>query len=455
MLVLLITSCLGSGWQKPTSVCGMGHFISNDAFGSQVCIGCPAGRYNLAVNRIGSSALACHFCPQGKFQHAVGQSFCYTTEGTCPPGTYNARARALGPGRLVWVPLQLPLKAGPRARAGCVACPAGKFQHRIRDTRDTAQQRMFQVCSSCRPGYFSNAGLSRCNLCSKGFFQPMRGQPTCVSCSPGQFAARHGSTKCSLCHPGRAAAKRSSPRCDGCSRGRHIDAHGAQQCSRCWGDNVQVGTGMRFCTQCPEGKYASENKTSCELVMVATLAPNPRPTAAPTPLPTPVPSTRRPQTAHPHRAARPRAAAHVPAAHVPARKPHNPHTASVPHRSNSVTLAATAKARATGAAAAPAPSTISLQGVACFLAAIVLGWGAAMVMWALNQRETLRAQQEVAMHSYGLPEANTDETAQIVNELLTGGAEAIRVTEQARQKAAGQAAAFSYGAYGATCPAIT
>jgi hypothetical protein len=91
-----------------------------------------------------------------------------------------------------------------------------------------------------------------------------------------------------------------------------------------------------------------------------------------------------------------------------------------------------------------------LQGVACFLAVIVLGWGAAMVMWTLNQRETLRAQQEVAMRSYGLPEANTDETAQIVNELLTGGAEAIRVTEQARQKAAGQAAAFSYGAYGAT-----
>lgn len=442
LLPALLVVCLAGVSGKP--VCGMGHYISHDAFGSQVCIGCPAGRFNEVVNRIGTGDSTCHVCPPGKFQAAYGQSFCYTTKGLCPTGAYNAQVRALGPGRLVWVPLLLPPKAGPRARSGCATCPGGKYQHHVLDNR---QNRTFQVCSACRPGSFAHASKMLCTGCDPGFFQPLRGQVSCVSCSPGQHSFVRSATKCRLCVPGRAIAQTSASSCIGCPPGRHINERGAQHCHRCWGDNVQEHSGQRLCRPCVAGRYASQDKTACVSITLATLAPSPLPTAVPTPRPSPAPT---PLRARYHV----RAATKVPTrtatrnntrrAVVPARRV----AAAVTRNSTREVMAAAQHAavvEATAAAASMAPATISMRSVVCTLAAIVLAWGSAMIVWTMNQRETLRAQQEVAMRSYG-EEANTDETAQIVNQLLTGGPEAAQAAEAARLKAAGQAAVFSYGA---------
>ena len=442
LLPTLLVVCLSGESAKP--VCGMGHYISHDAFGSQVCIGCPAGRFNEVMNRIGTGDSTCHVCPPGKFQAAFGQSFCYTAEGLCPAGTYNAQVRALGPGRLVWVPLLLPLKAGPRARSGCATCPEGKYQHRILDNR---QNRTFQVCTACRPGSFAHAGKALCTGCDLGFFQPLRGQSSCVSCSPGQHSFTHSATKCRLCAPGRAIAQRSSPSCVGCSPGRHINERGAQHCYRCWGDNVQERSGQRLCRPCVAGRYANRNKTACVSIIVATLAPSPHPTAVPTPEPSPAPTPSRAR--HNVRAATrapTRTATRnntdggmVVAQRVAAAMSRNSTRTIVAAAQNSAAVAATA------AAASMAQVTISTRSVVCTLAVIVLACGSAMVVWTMHQRESLRAQQEVAMRSYG-EETNTDETAQIVNQLLTGGPEAAQAVEAARLKAAGQAVVFSYGA---------
>ena len=99
-------------------------------------------------------------------------------------------------------------------RIECLVCPKGFFQ----------QEKSKDFCTSCSPGQYTDDGALasemisckecdagkrennriECIACSKGFFQPSKGNDTCPSCPVGQFTADPSQTTCIECDAGKA-----------------------------------------------------------------------------------------------------------------------------------------------------------------------------------------------------------------------------------------------------------
>ncbi|XP_072047222.1 sushi, von Willebrand factor type A, EGF and pentraxin domain-containing protein 1-like [Amphiura filiformis] len=112
------------------------------------------------------TGMFCVYCP-------VGSSFDLTTSGCspCEVGTYQDKK-----GQLI-----------------CKPCPDGTT------TAGTGSYSNNQCEESCTLGEYSYIGLTPCQLCPRGTFQPKTGQRGCEPCAQGYSTIRSGSTSYEQC----------------------------------------------------------------------------------------------------------------------------------------------------------------------------------------------------------------------------------------------------------------
>ena len=51
----------------------------------------------------------------------------------------------------------------------------------------------------CEPGYHSPDGLSPCNICPKGTYQPKMQRSVCIQCKSGIYGGKEGATSNADC----------------------------------------------------------------------------------------------------------------------------------------------------------------------------------------------------------------------------------------------------------------
>ncbi|XP_048248757.1 sushi, von Willebrand factor type A, EGF and pentraxin domain-containing protein 1-like isoform X2 [Haliotis rufescens] len=166
--------------------CTTGFITSNNASTAESdCYRlCPAGQYRPASDR-----RACNECMLGTYQPSSGKTRCIT----CTPAGYitlqNASTKAddcmpsCGAGKYLNV-----------TSRSCIPCPLGTFlptagtttQCRLCPTGRTttltgATQEANCDLVDCQPGYFRKENQG-CQTCGKGFYQPTRGQTSCIKC---------------------------------------------------------------------------------------------------------------------------------------------------------------------------------------------------------------------------------------------------------------------------------
>ncbi|XP_071107671.1 uncharacterized protein [Haliotis cracherodii] len=166
--------------------CSTGFITSNNASTAESdCYRlCPAGQYRPASDR-----RACNECMLGTYQPSSGKTRCIT----CTPAGYitlqTASTKAddcmpsCGAGKYLNV-----------TSRSCIPCPLGTFlptagtttQCRLCPTgRTTTMTGATQEANcdlvDCQPGYFRKENQG-CQACGKGFYQPSRGQTSCIKC---------------------------------------------------------------------------------------------------------------------------------------------------------------------------------------------------------------------------------------------------------------------------------
>lgn len=111
--------------------------------------------------------------------------------------------------------------------------------------------------TACEPGTFSSDGLSPCEPCPIGKYQPESGQTTCLDAPAGTFVAVEGSTEATLCEIGFYQDETGQFSCKAAPAGSFVAAKGATLASKCPLGRYQPETGQSFCFDAPEGSFVS------------------------------------------------------------------------------------------------------------------------------------------------------------------------------------------------------
>ena len=257
--------------------------------GTQYCIGggsaatCPtqsltvaAGSFDLSQcacrpGYTGANGADCAACVVGTYKDTQGSAACTQ----CPAGTFNA-------------------VTGLNSSAGCEQCRGGTFS-----------AAGAYVCTGCSPGTAAKVGSSSCVTCTAGFYSSLTSDgcvpcpagtydepqysgaaDTCTSCSPGYASAALNATNSSTCKkcPAGTRALAGSAVCSPCDRGQY-SREAVPSCDQCPANSDSLeGSSYAKCTclagfykkfendqvtftcdQCPVGKWAAANATSCTL----------------------------------------------------------------------------------------------------------------------------------------------------------------------------------------------
>lgn len=160
--------------------CPLGTKRGRDVFGDRVC--------RVVICQVGTPAkdigVKCRPCDPGEFLENGRCKFCKGNE--------------ISPGGLV---------------TKCKKCPNGLVRSFFDASKcacdgDGGNGKGIQdgVCKKCPPGTFSDANVSECFPCSKGFFASERGSSFCERCPRGLVAEREGMTRCTRCPKGTTPA---------------------------------------------------------------------------------------------------------------------------------------------------------------------------------------------------------------------------------------------------------
>eukprot|EP00946_MAST-07B_sp_MAST-7B-sp1_P000701 g701.t1 len=227
-----------------------GQYTDDGALASEMisCKECDAGKRE-------NNRIECIACSKGFFQPSKGNDTC----PSCPVGQFTA-----DPSQTTCIECD----AGKREnnRIECVVCPKGFFQdQKARDfcpaceagqyTDDGTLASEMTSCKECDAGKRENNRIE-CIACSKGFFQPSKGNDTCPSCPVGQFTADPSQTTCIECDAGKRENNRIE--CVVCPKGFFQDQKARDFCPACeagqYTDDGTLASEMTSCKECDAGK---------------------------------------------------------------------------------------------------------------------------------------------------------------------------------------------------------
>eukprot|EP00937_MAST-01D_sp_MAST-1D-sp2_P000024 g24.t1 len=99
-----------------------------------------------------------------------------------------------------------------RSLSGCKACPAGTYQHQLR-------QAALAACNTCPPGqYQPAAGQQWCRPCALGAYTDQAAQASCKLCDTGHFQDQTYQASCKVCPAGQFSRRRTDFKgCDSCA----------------------------------------------------------------------------------------------------------------------------------------------------------------------------------------------------------------------------------------------
>eukprot|EP00941_MAST-03F_sp_MAST-3F-sp1_P002919 g2919.t1 len=250
---------------------------------SSECKTCPLGSYRTDLegtflkSSISNKGIGCVPCPAGKFANEnadTDNNPCVA----CGPGSYTAN----GPVDGTTYPAHVPTSGATH----CVTCPAGKYS-----PISTTQ------CISCDPGsqtekkdasgntvFTSGAAATMCSMCEAGKFSPVS-TTACQACNSGSVTKKNGlhhpnkgATVCSACPESRWSPVSTVP-CVVCPGGFELQKNGQHCGENCTGSNACIictaGKATNdykiVCTICGAGKYAATtNSTTNEDVQYGT-----------------------------------------------------------------------------------------------------------------------------------------------------------------------------------------
>ena len=125
-----------------------------------------------------------------------------------------------------------------------------------------------EKAQKCPMGRYSDTGLTPCNACPVGQYQPETGKTSCVKCPSGQTTDTTGATSQTQCHD--------QP--DPCAAGT-FSLSGQQPCVPCGAGTYQDGTGQKQCKVCKANTYQVrgppeklQDSSSCVLALFLRLA---------------------------------------------------------------------------------------------------------------------------------------------------------------------------------------
>jgi len=79
------------------------------------------------------------------------------------------------------------------AQEECLMCPSGT------STMQTRTENSSSCLALCKPGSYSPTGMEPCFLCTKGYYQTVEGQRSCLECSPTLTTPGEGSNSSMQC----------------------------------------------------------------------------------------------------------------------------------------------------------------------------------------------------------------------------------------------------------------
>ena len=109
-------------------------------------------------------------------------------------------------------------------------------------------------------GRYSDTGLTPCNACPVGQYQPETGKTSCVKCPSGQTTDTTGATSQTQCHD--------QP--DPCAAGT-FSLSGQQPCVPCGAGTYQDGTGQKQCKVCKANTYQVRGQLGSQILRVLAL----------------------------------------------------------------------------------------------------------------------------------------------------------------------------------------
>ncbi|XP_067673802.1 uncharacterized protein [Haliotis asinina] len=145
---------------------------------------CPAGQYRPDTDRT-----ACNKCKLGTYQPSSGKAVCITCT---PPGYTTLQTGSMQPTHCV--PTCAAGKYLNVTSRSCIACPLGTYLPTAGTTQQCRQCPTGKTTTltgstqeancdlvDCEPGYFRKENQG-CQPCGKGYYQPTRGQTSCIKC---------------------------------------------------------------------------------------------------------------------------------------------------------------------------------------------------------------------------------------------------------------------------------
>jgi hypothetical protein len=105
--------------------------------------------------------------------------------------------------------------------------------------------------------FVSSAGASAPRLCSAGFYQPERGQTSCLAAPKGTYAAGTGNSSATLCPAGFYQPNTSQTSCLAAPVGTFVSVSGASSATPCTAGSYQPDTGQTSCIPAAIGYYVA------------------------------------------------------------------------------------------------------------------------------------------------------------------------------------------------------
>ena len=416
---------------------------------ASTCTSCAPGRFSTRPGQ-----LRCDRCPGAKYQHKRGASFCFTSAGHCPAGTYNS---VLEQSTYVFT------------ATACAVCPAGKYGVSMSNTMasngedpydsvvhqykpDTGAHERLRLCQQCPAGKFTDvAGATACTWCRKGRQQNWVGQASCLACPRGRVAPHRGAKACTPCKAGFYQLFIGQTLCDPCEAGRASSKSGSKFCASCNAGQYGTSPAMPTCWFCPAGKFQPKSgQSKCFGVVEMTQVPTPAPnvpaftphaatvTSAPPPpsaqllgMPSTATKTATPQSS----AQRPSPLTPVPPAPTTPSPPPPP-PPSLQHQQQqlrreprpsiptAVSLPPLSRTSAVAhsksqPASTPIPPALRANITAVFVTLLLFAWGTALAAWSWSNSRVQRMEGAQQFNTSAHHQRDEDAVA-LVNQVLSG-----------------------------------
>ena len=265
---------IGQIWVNETSTCNdciTGKFKTS--LGSSACEFCPPGKFQLLTGKS-----FCESCAPGKFKPINGTGGCLTcsigqtlvnetsTCEDCIPGKFKP---INGTGACLTCSLN---ETSGTGFSSCVNCNIGQTWVNETSTCEDCIPGKFKpingtgACLTCSPKQTSGIGFSSCVNCKTWVNETS----TCEDYIPGKFKTSLGSNTCEYCQQGKLQTSLGSSSCEFCPSGKFQSLTGKSFCESCAPGKFQENVGEIFeteaCLDCPDNSIspvASNNQTNC------------------------------------------------------------------------------------------------------------------------------------------------------------------------------------------------